>query len=74
MSSPSLRAALEVMLFSIGDCMLDAPEATQSFYRLEVPQWSGKLDYALEQLSLSVTVSSDDDDERDAASLLVAAG
>jgi hypothetical protein len=73
MSSPSLRAALEVMLFSIGDCMLDAPESTQSFYRLEVPQWSGKLDYALEQLSLSVTASSDDDDERDAPALLSAA-
>lgn len=62
-SSPALRAALETLLFSIGDCMLDATEATQSFYKLEVPMWSNKLDFALEQLSFSVAFGAEEEDE-----------
>jgi hypothetical protein len=62
-SNAALRAALEVLMFSVGDSILDATEATQSFYKLEVPVWSSKLDFALEQLSLSVAFAQEEEDE-----------
>lgn len=50
-STPASRASLEVLLFSIGDCINDAPEQVRAVYDLEIPQWSQRLDYALLQLS-----------------------
>ena len=49
-STPAVRAALEVLLFSIGDRVLDREEL-RSFYAHEIPEWSRKLEYALAQLA-----------------------
>lgn len=65
-SSMEVRAALEVLLFAIGDSMLDAPEENQRVYRVELPQWSAKLDLALERLSQHVAFSHDGDQEEPA--------
>jgi hypothetical protein len=65
-STPAMRAALEVLLFSIGECMSSAPEQVRAIYDLEVPEWSKRLDYALHKLSERVT--HDDGEEGDAAS------
>jgi hypothetical protein len=64
-SSPGSRAALEVLLFSIGDCMNNAPEQVRAIYDLELPEWSRRLDYAL--LQLSNRIAHDDGDVGDAA-------
>jgi hypothetical protein len=53
-STPAVRAALEVLLFSIGDCIMSAPDQMRAMYDLEVPEWSRKLDYALMQLARRV--------------------
>jgi hypothetical protein len=63
-STPAVRAALEVLLFSIGDCINEAPDQTHAIYDLEVPEWSKKLEYALTQLSRRV--SHDDGEVGDA--------
>lgn len=49
-STPAVRAALEVLLFSIGDRVIDRDEL-KAFYAHEIPEWSRKLEYALAQLS-----------------------
>jgi hypothetical protein len=64
-SSPASRAALEVLLFSIGDCMNNAPEQVRAIYDLELPEWSRRLDYAL--LQLSQRAAHDDGEIGDAA-------
>lgn len=63
-STAAVRAALEVLLFSIGDCINEAPDQTRAMYDLEVPEWSKKLDYALMQLARRV--SHDDGEVGDA--------
>lgn len=63
-STPAMRAALEVLLFSIGDSISSAPEQVRAMYDLEVPEWSKKLDYAL--LQLTRRVSHDDGEVGDA--------
>jgi hypothetical protein len=50
-TTPDIRAALEVLLFSIGECINSAPEQTRAVYDLELPEWSKRLDYALLQLT-----------------------
>lgn len=62
-STVAVRAALEVLLLAIADSILDAPDETARVYRVEVPNWSTKLDLALEELSEHVGLS--DDDEAD---------
>lgn len=64
-SSPASRASLEVLLFSIGDCMNNAPEQVRAIYDLELPEWSRRLDYAL--LQLSQRAAHDDGEIGDAA-------
>ena len=68
-STPATRAALEVLLFSIGDSMESSPDQTKAFYDLEMPEWSKKLDFALMQLSQRVAHNDGDlgDAELDAA-------
>jgi hypothetical protein len=56
-SSPEVRAALEVVLLAIADSILDAPEETARIYKVEVPQWSMKIDLALEHLAHNVAMS-----------------
>lgn len=60
-ASLAVRSALEVLLFAIADSILDAPEDSQRVYRVEVPQWSLKLDLALERLAQNVALSDDRD-------------
>src|SRR5215211_639242 len=48
--TPGQRSALEVLLFVIGDCELDASGDRQDFYRQERAQWSNKLEASLNQL------------------------
>lgn len=59
-SSPEVRAALEVLLLAIGDSILDAPDEVSRVYKVEVPNWSAKLDLALERLATNVGLASDD--------------
>jgi len=44
------RFALEVLLFSIGDCILDARGEFRPMYTVELPAWTRKLEYSLAQL------------------------
>lgn len=64
-SNPAVRSALEIMLFSIGDRMLDGSERVQEFYAHEIPEWSRKLQYALSELSTDVSIADMDDDDQD---------
>jgi hypothetical protein len=54
-TSKAMRAAIEVLLFSIGDCINGAPEQVRAVYDLELVEWSKRLDYALLQLTQRVT-------------------
>jgi hypothetical protein len=49
-SSPAVRAALEILLFSIGDRILEGRDELRAFYAYEIPEWSRKLEYALAHL------------------------
>jgi hypothetical protein len=62
-STPDVRAALELLLFSIGDRMLEAKETQRDWYQYEIGEWSRKLEVALGQLKLQVGSTSDDDAE-----------
>ena len=62
-STPDVRAALELLLFSIGDRMLETKEAQRDWYQYEVGEWSRKLEVALGQLKTQVASTSDDDAE-----------
>lgn len=66
-SSVEVRAALETLLFAIGDSMLDATDENQRSYRAELPHWSTRLDLALERLAQNVAFSRNDDDDEMAA-------
>lgn len=65
-SSPEVRAALEVLLLAIADSILDAPEETARIYKVEVPQWSLKVDLALERLAQNVALGHEGDTEEPA--------
>lgn len=54
-----LRVAMDLLLFSIGDSMEDASDEARRFYMAEIPEWSKKLDIALDHLS---QIQSPDDD------------
>jgi hypothetical protein len=66
-ATPTLRFGLEVLLFAIGDRMLDAQDDLRSIYDHEVPEWSKKLEFALAQLASHVVTVSTDDNEQDEA-------
>lgn len=66
-SSTEVRAALETLLFAIGDSMLDATEENQRAYKVEVPEWSIRLELALESLSQNVALSRNDESDEIAA-------
>lgn len=59
-STPAVRAALEVLLFSIGDRALEGREEVKAFYAHEIPEWSRKLEYALAHLSQSIVVDEEE--------------
>jgi hypothetical protein len=50
-SNPAVRAALEVLLFVIGDSELDSSGDRQLFYQTERAEWSTRLNVALDLLS-----------------------
>lgn len=62
-SSPSVRASLEVLLFVIGDCQLDATQDGRVFYQTEILQWSTRLNVILDQLAHHVAADNKDDDD-----------
>ena len=49
-STPRLRASLEVLLFVIGECELDATGERHLFYQTERSEWSTRLNVALNLL------------------------
>lgn len=63
-STPDTRAALELLLFSIGDRMLDAKDTQRDWYQFEIGEWSRKMEFALGQLKQQAG-NADDDDEDD---------
>lgn len=65
-SNPALRAALEVMLFAIGGCELDAAPDFAKFYQQERHEWSRRLDVALGELDIVIEVHAEE--EHDALS------
>lgn len=56
-SSPAVRAALEILLFSIGDRMLEGSDQLKAMYAHEVPEWSKKMEFALAHLADALAVS-----------------
>jgi hypothetical protein len=64
-STPRLRAALELLLFVIGDCELDAGEDRRLFYESERNEWSKQLNIALDRLNQRDNI--DDQSSADAA-------
>ena len=61
-SSPAARAALEILLFSIGDRVLDGRDELKAFYAHEIPEWSRKLEFALAHLAQNLAGIAEDDD------------
>lgn len=55
-STPELRSALEVLLFSLGDVMLESPDADRPRASAQVDSWSRRLDAALAMLSQHLSV------------------
>lgn len=53
-STPEVRSALEILLFAIGDRLLETTDNLRDIYYHEVPEWSKKLDYALAQLAQGI--------------------
>lgn len=53
-STPAVRAALEILLFAIGDRAMEGRDELQAFYAHEIPEWSRKLELALAHLSQSM--------------------
>ena len=53
-STPEVRSALEILLFAIGDRILETTDNLRDIYYHEVPEWSKKLDYALAQLAQGI--------------------
>lgn len=49
-STPRLRAGLELLLFVIGECELDATDDRRTFYQTERGVWSNQLNPALDRL------------------------
>ena len=45
------RSALELLLLAIGWCMESAGDEARHVYKVEVPEWSKKLDYMLDKLA-----------------------
>ncbi|MDJ0977660.1 MAG: ATP-binding protein [Erythrobacter sp.] len=64
-STPDVRAALELLLFSIGDRILDTKDTQRDWYQFEIGEWSRKLELSLGQLQLQVTSNEEENDEED---------
>ncbi len=60
-STPEVRAALEVLLFSIGDIMLDGEARSETYNAKQIKQWSVRLDQALGMMATHLARSYDID-------------
>lgn len=56
MSTPELRSALEILLFSLGDVMLEGPDDDRQRASDQLQSWSKRLDLALGMLAEHLTV------------------
>lgn len=61
-----MRAALELLLFAIGLCELDAPKAVRAMYASEKVEWSNRLAVLLELLDADHDSAQDFEDELEA--------
>lgn len=59
LSTPALRAALEVLLFSMGDVILEQEDRAQEASIAQIGKWSSRLDHALELLASHMRTVSD---------------
>jgi len=59
-STPAVRAALEILLFAIGDRALEGYDEVRAFYAHEIPEWSRKMEYALAFLGQTLAGQQDD--------------
>lgn len=59
--TPELRSALEVLLFCIGDVILEGTEESQSQHNAQLLAWSRRLDIALGMLATHLSVGEDRD-------------
>lgn len=66
-ATPAVRAALEILLFAIGDRVLEGRDELKAFYVHEIPQWSSKLEFALAHLAQSLTGQQDELEAAEAA-------
>jgi histidine kinase/DNA gyrase B/HSP90-like ATPase len=62
-ASPAMRSALELLLFSIGDVILDSSERDQSDHDRQLRAWSRRLDLALAMMSSHLAASGEQEDE-----------
>lgn len=60
-STPEFRSALEILLFCIGDIMLNADTKTSALYTDQIRQWSRRLDQALDMMATHLSESEDVD-------------
>lgn len=60
-ATAELRSALEVLLFCIGDVMLEGSEDVQVEYSTQLLSWSRRLDLALGMLATHLSVSDEQD-------------
>jgi len=72
-STPQVRAALEILLFAIGDRVLDSQEELRKWYAHEIPEWSRKVEFALGVLAEKIAGASVEDAEDDDADQQTAA-
>lgn len=63
-SSPSVRTALEILLFSIGKRKLRGGQDAESFYIHEIPAWSQEIEFALSKISQSLHTNNDDEEDQ----------
>jgi len=64
-SNPRLQAALEVVLFVIGDAELDATPDRQLFYKIERNLWSTQLEAVLDRLDRIVPATTEPTENAD---------
>lgn len=62
-TTPRLQAALETMLFVLGDAELDASGDRELFYKTERSHWSMQLEVALAQLDNWVPAEEEDEED-----------
>jgi hypothetical protein len=62
-STPEIRAALEILLFTLGDIMLEGGEEAQVRSRQQLSTWSHRLGIALDSLADHLNIGDQEDAE-----------